>query len=250
MVGALLLFFFVVGFMYLIAIIEKIIDTVKDKINAPIYHTPVPQYYIVTDRPITNNNGEKDKIKVIEIYSPTNTLKYLCVGEYYYLKARLLETNVDFKSEDIKKYDSIKWKVYIDEQQYLNNLKEGKEALEYNGENIKNKKIKRKLQKLIKNVSKTEILAGKERLNTEINVYSNLLIMQWKELVENKFTNYMNDINFKLKSSTKAKKQEVNELEEYYCERCLKKISYEDYEIYDGMCEECFEEIDLDDKDL
>ena len=34
------------------------------------------------------------------------------------------------------------------------------------------------------------------------------------------------------------------------CERCLKKISYEDYEIYDGMCEECFEEIDLDDKDL
>ena len=250
MVGALLLFFFVIGFMSLIAIIEKIIDKVKYKINTPIYHTPVPQYYIVTDRPITNNNEEKDKIKVIEIYSPTNTLKYLCVGEYYYLKARLLETNVEFKSEDIKKYDSIKWKVYIDEQQYLNNLKEGKEALEYNGENIKNKKIKRKLQKLIKNVSKTEILAGKERLNTEINVYSNLLIKQWNELVENTITDYITNIDIKPKSNTKAKKQEVNDLEEYYCERCLKKISYEDYEIYDGMCEECFEEIDLDDKDL
>ena len=31
--------------------------------------------------------------------------------------------------------------------------------------------------------------------------------------------------------------------EEYYCERCFKKISEEEFELYDCMCEECFEEV-------
>ena len=34
--------------------------------------------------------------------------------------------------------------------------------------------------------------------------------------------------------------------ERYYCERCFKEISQEEYELYDCMCEECFEEIHYD----
>jgi len=31
--------------------------------------------------------------------------------------------------------------------------------------------------------------------------------------------------------------------ERYECERCLKKITYKEYELYDCMCEDCFEDI-------
>ena len=34
--------------------------------------------------------------------------------------------------------------------------------------------------------------------------------------------------------------------EKYYCERCFKEISEEEYELYDDMCEECFEETHYD----
>ena len=34
--------------------------------------------------------------------------------------------------------------------------------------------------------------------------------------------------------------------EKYYCERCFKEISQEEYELYDDMCEECFEETHYD----
>ena len=34
--------------------------------------------------------------------------------------------------------------------------------------------------------------------------------------------------------------------EKYYCERCFKEISEEEYELYDEMCEECFEETHYD----
>ena len=34
--------------------------------------------------------------------------------------------------------------------------------------------------------------------------------------------------------------------EKYYCERCFKEISKEEYELYDDMCEECFEETHYD----
>lgn len=40
---------------------------------------------------------------------------------------------------------------------------------------------------------------------------------------------------------------DFNFLEEvYYCERCFKRISQEEYELYDDMCEECFEETHYD----
>ena len=34
--------------------------------------------------------------------------------------------------------------------------------------------------------------------------------------------------------------------EKYYCKRCFKEISQEEYELYDDMCEECFEETHYD----
>lgn len=33
--------------------------------------------------------------------------------------------------------------------------------------------------------------------------------------------------------------------EEFYCERCFKKISEDEYEMCDGMCEECFDEVNF-----
>lgn len=44
-----------------------------------------------------------------------------------------------------------------------------------------------------------------------------------------------------------TKKYDIQE--DYFCERCLKKISYEDYELYDCMCEDCFEDISYKDDD-
>lgn len=40
----------------------------------------------------------------------------------------------------------------------------------------------------------------------------------------------------------------VEEHDEYECERCYKKISYEEWELYDMMCEECFMDVHTDDK--
>lgn len=36
-----------------------------------------------------------------------------------------------------------------------------------------------------------------------------------------------------------------NTEEEFYCERCFKKISEDEYETCDGMCEECFDEVNF-----
>lgn len=35
-------------------------------------------------------------------------------------------------------------------------------------------------------------------------------------------------------------------LEEYYCERCFKKIEQEECELYDGLCEECHDDVYFD----
>lgn len=44
-------------------------------------------------------------------------------------------------------------------------------------------------------------------------------------------------------SKTVIQNNETKEIkEEYYCVRCSKKISYENYRLYDSMCEECFQE--------
>lgn len=53
------------------------------------------------------------------------------------------------------------------------------------------------------------------------------------------------------KYSQKNKKEnkytKINSIKEkYYCERCFKEISEEEYELYDEMCEECFEETHYD----
>ena len=37
--------------------------------------------------------------------------------------------------------------------------------------------------------------------------------------------------------------------EEYYCERCFKKISEEEYEMNDCMCEECYEDVVVNHQD-
>ncbi len=36
------------------------------------------------------------------------------------------------------------------------------------------------------------------------------------------------------------------EVEEFECEMCFKKISEEEYELYDGMCEDCFMDLHID----
>lgn len=52
--------------------------------------------------------------------------------------------------------------------------------------------------------------------------------------------------NYKL-PKVQDENRDFNFLEEqYYCERCFKRISQEEYELYDDMCEECFEETHYD----
>ena len=42
----------------------------------------------------------------------------------------------------------------------------------------------------------------------------------------------------------------MNILEEsFYCERCFKKISEEEYEMNDGMCEDCYEDVVVNHQD-
>ena len=66
---------------------------------------------------------------------------------------------------------------------------------------------------------------------------------------------YRQEYCSKNKIPEKYKQQEINRdknidinfpEEKYYCERCFKEISQEEYELYDDMCEECFEETHYD----
>jgi hypothetical protein len=38
--------------------------------------------------------------------------------------------------------------------------------------------------------------------------------------------------------------------EEFFCERCFKKISEDEYEMNDGMCEECYTDVYFNDTDF
>ncbi|MEM3704377.1 MAG: hypothetical protein QXX59_00430 [Candidatus Bathyarchaeia archaeon] len=51
---------------------------------------------------------------------------------------------------------------------------------------------------------------------------------------------------------TGKKKNQLTEDEKYYCLRCGKEISQEEYEKYNGFCEECYwlEEDELDEEFL
>ncbi len=53
-------------------------------------------------------------------------------------------------------------------------------------------------------------------------------------------------------TSTKCKTENNNSYipkEEYYCERCFKKISEEEYEMNDCMCEDCYEDVVVNHQD-
>ena len=52
------------------------------------------------------------------------------------------------------------------------------------------------------------------------------------------------DVKDMLKDLSRENKDiKVNYEEEYYCERCFKKISHEEYELNDCMCEDCYTEV-------
>ena len=72
-------------------------------------------------------------------------------------------------------------------------------------------------------------IAEKER--SELDVYTS----------SNELGNIEKEIN-----SDETYIEESEDEEEYECERCFKKISYEEWETYDMMCEECFMDVHLD----
>ena len=83
-------------------------------------------------------------------------------------------------------------------------------------------------------------------------VYSNLLAFYFNIRKEHQFGDLILRALLKLSENYKLPKvqdenRDFNFLEEqYYCERCFKRISQEEYELYDDMCEECFGETHYD----
>ena len=62
-----------------------------------------------------------------------------------------------------------------------------------------------------------------------------------------KMTKFKRPTDHKQPKTIKDKSVDFNFPEEkYYCERCFKEITQEEYELYDDMCEECFEETHYD----
>lgn len=105
------------------------------------------------------------------------------------------------------------------------------------------------------------IIEVKDR-NKEINeIYENEKITQEtvniSEKAKSELDNYMssNELRDIEKEDLIEKETNPNETyfeeskdeeDEYECERCFKKISYEEWETYDMMCEDCFMDVHLD----
>jgi hypothetical protein len=78
---------------------------------------------------------------------------------------------------------------------------------------------------------------NQEKTKTPINqVEKNRLIKEYSKPHTSKKKVYNNFDNYKS--------------EEFYCERCLKKISEDEYEMNDCMCEDCYTDVHLNDTDF
>ena len=109
------------------------------------------------------------------------------------------------------------------------------------GNDIGFKYIIRKSDKNTRNIL-DEYLKARKNMSSLAEYY-------WRDFeYENRFINVKSD-NAKILYQHYSRTIPTNYIieEQYECERCLKKISREEYELYDCMCEDCFEDISYKD---
>ena len=72
---------------------------------------------------------------------------------------------------------------------------------------------------------------------------TNTIIPKPKEIIKE---DYIPIIDEKIEANTKNDFMDEEEKLEFECERCFKKISFEEYELNDSMCEDCYEDVHTD----
>ena len=95
------------------------------------------------------------------------------------------------------------------------------------------------------------IIELKDRSIKINEIYENEKIPQRKLNIAEKekvyiSSNELGDIEKEINQNETYIGESEDEEEEYECEMCFKKISYEEWETYDMMCEDCFMELHID----